>query len=90
MSRAGTPPRARVGTPTGGATAPARPVAPPVDVGRLMGLAEVAQRLAISKSTLERIIARGELHIVRLGRGRGVRRVTSAEFARFIAGLESS
>lgn len=83
MSRAGTPRRSR-----------AAAVATPVDVGRLMTLTEVADRLAVSVRTLDRMIARGELRIVRLGRGRGVRRVAESEVVRLIAagtpGLQTS
>lgn len=87
MTRAGTPPRRSTRTPP---TPASTPTPSPQPVEQLMTLAEAAERLAVSVRTLERLINRGELSIVRLGRGRGVRRIAATELARLITASGSS
>lgn len=62
-----------------------RIAAPTKALGRLLSLREAAERLNLSVHTLHRMIARGQLHAIRLGHGRGVLRVTEAELERIIA-----
>ncbi len=49
---------------------------------QLLTLAQVAQRLALSRRTVQRLIAAGELRAVRFGRAV---RVTERELAAFVA-----
>lgn len=63
----------------------ARITAPTKALGRLLSLREAAQLLNVSVRSLHRMIVRRELSVIRLGRGRGVLRVTQAELERVIA-----
>jgi excisionase family DNA binding protein len=44
-------------------------IMPKPNVPRLLGIAEIAERLGVSTKTVRRWIARNELHVYRLGRG---------------------
>lgn len=50
-----------------------------MDVPQFFTLPEVAERLTVSEATLRRLIRKGEVHVVRLGRAV---RVTSNELQR--------
>jgi excisionase family DNA binding protein len=65
--------------------APAAAVPAEVELDRLVSLAEAAARLAVCVRTLERMIARRELVVVKVGHGRGVRRVRVSDLARIMA-----
>lgn len=54
------------------------------DVGQLVSLEVAAQRLSISIKTLRREIDCGRIRAVKIGRGRGVWRVSLGELARVI------
>ena len=56
------------------------PTAPPP----LLDLAGAAARLNVSKRTVEALIALGEIPVVRIGTGRGVRRFDPAAIEAFI------
>jgi len=63
---------------------PGMPEPPEPELDRLVSLAEAADRLAVCVRTLERMIARRELRVVRVGHGRGVRRVRASDLARIM------
>lgn len=65
--------------------APAAAVPAEPELDRLVSLAEAAARLAVCVRTLERMIARRELVVVKVGHGRGVRRVRVSDLARIMA-----
>lgn len=54
-------------------------------LARLLTLDDVAERLAVSRRTAERLVASGQLRIVRFG---GNVRVTERELAAFVAARE--
>lgn len=68
-------------------TKPQKENRPAPELPQLLTLGDVAARLAISMRTVHRLIALGELRIVRLRvrHGRTMPRVTVDELARFIA-----
>jgi excisionase family DNA binding protein len=55
---------------------------PPTVNGKLLTLAEVAERLDISRTKVHQLIARGEISSISIGR---IRRVTPAALAEFLA-----
>lgn len=69
----------------GDAVTAKRAAAPEPALDRLVSLADAAERLAVSKRTLWRMIARGTLHAIKIGHGRGVVRVRASELARLMA-----
>ena len=60
--------------------APDRPAAPPP----LLDLAGAAARLNVSERTVESLVASGEIPVVRIGTGRGVRRFDPAALEAFV------
>ena len=57
---------------------------PPAGKPPLLTLAQAAERLNISTRTVESLVAMGELPVVRMGTGRGVRRFDPASVDAFI------
>lgn len=64
---------------------PATPAPAEPELDRLVSLADAAERLAVCVRTLERMIARRELVVVKVGHGRGVRRVRVSDLVRIMA-----
>lgn len=51
-------------------------------------LDQVAARLSVSRTTVDRIVASGQLRPIRVGSGRGHPRVTERELAAYLGALE--
>lgn len=64
---------------------PSSSIPPTVPSTAFVTVREAADYLAVSLRTLDRIIARRDIQAVRIGRGRGVRRIARAELDRVIA-----